>query len=55
MTAPNRTEIMAWLDAALREIKDRVSVVEERTQNHESRLEDLEKWRDEVDDRLDKE
>ena len=33
-------------------IEGRVSVLEERTCAHESRLEDLETWQDKVDDKL---
>lgn len=35
-------------------LEDRVGVLEENTTNHESRLEDLEEWQEEVDDTLDK-
>ena len=35
----------------LRELAERVEVLEERTCSHESRLEDLEKWQSEIDDK----
>ena len=35
----------------LRELAERVEVLEERTCSHESRLEDLENWQDKIEDK----
>lgn len=42
------------LEAEITDVKDRLLVLEERTGAHESRLEDLEEWKDKVDDKQDK-
>jgi archaellum component FlaC len=46
---------MATLENELTKLDDRVAVLEDCTQNYQSRLEDLETWQDKVDDRLDEE
>ena len=40
------------LEEELTKLADRVSVLEDRTCSHESRVEDLETWQDKVDDKL---
>lgn len=47
-------QILRLFDA-IAEIKGRLDVMEEQQVGHESRLEDLERWQDETDDRLDAE
>lgn len=49
--------ILTWLgDLELRQrrIEDRVGVLEDNTCSHESRLEDLEQWQEQVKDKQDK-
>jgi len=41
---------LAALGSSLRQLEDRVSVLEERTLSHENRLEDVEQWREQVED-----
>lgn len=41
------------LEIKFRNLEDRVSVMEERTCDHESRLEDLERWQEKAQDQLD--
>lgn len=41
------------LEDKLKSLEERVSVMEENTCDHESRLEDLETWQEKVDDELD--
>jgi hypothetical protein len=46
------TETLAKLLGGLYRLEDRIRVLEERTASHECRLEDIEEWRDKVDDKL---
>jgi len=41
------------LEKRFGKLDERVCVIEENTCNHESRLEDLEKWQEKVDDQID--
>jgi hypothetical protein len=41
------------LEKLFGKLDERVCVIEENTCNHESRLEDLEKWQEKVDDQID--
>ena len=43
---------LRWLTTKVKDLEDRITVLEERTCSHESRLEDLETWQDKVDDKL---
>ena len=42
------------LEARQRRIEDRVGILEDNTCSHESRLEDLEQWQEQVEDKQDK-
>ena len=41
------------LEKRFGKLDERVKVIEDNTCNHESRLEDLEKWQEKVDDQID--
>lgn len=46
---------LRWLTTKVKNLKDRITVLDELTCSHENRLEQLEEWQDKIDDRLEAE
>ena len=59
MTIPTTVQILneqvRLLEIEIKDMKDRLLVIEECTSSWDGRFDDLEKWQSEIDDRLDRE